>query len=365
LDIHSVFQGIVHGGGIRYDARMNIDYLVKFLVRLLETRSPTGMADDAVDLCADEAQSLGFSLERTAKGAGIIRIDGREPGDLRVVSGHVDTLGAMVRSIGEKGTLRITPIGGMSFFSIDGEYCTVHARPGDVRGTILATHTSVHVYEDARKQPREEKNIEVRLDAEVKSRKEVEELGIRPGDFVTFDPRVELTKTGFVKSRHLDDKAGVAVMMALLEHYRQTGEKPLRPTALYVTTFEEVGHGASSIPEGAREFLSVDMGAMGDDLSTDEYGVSICAKDASGPYDRRMTTRLVDLAEELELPFAVDIYPFYGSDASAARRAGHDIIAGLLGPGVHASHSMERTHRKALEATLKLVHAYLDSPPVG
>jgi putative aminopeptidase FrvX len=126
-----------------------------------------------------------------------------------------------------------------------------------------------------------------------------------------------------------------------------------------------VGHGASVIPEGAREFLSVDMGAMGDDLSTDEYCVSICAKDASGPYDRRMTTRLVDLAEEQDLPFAVDIYPFYGSDASAARRAGHDIIAGLVGPGVHASHSMERTHRKALEATLKLVHAYLESPPVG
>lgn len=344
---------------------MNIDYLVEFLTKLLETPSPTGMADEAIDLCADEARELGFALERTPKGAGIIRIEGREPGDLRVVSGHVDTLGAMVRSIRDGGTLRLTPIGGMSFFSIDGEYCTVHSRSGDVRGTILATHTSVHVFEDARKQPREEKNIEVRLDVVVKDRKEVEELGVRPGDFISFDPRVEITKTGFVKSRHLDDKAGVAAMFGLLEHYRSTGERPLLPTALYLTTYEEVGHGASPIPEGTREFLSVDMGAMGDDLSTDEHKVSICAKDSSGPYDRRMTSRLVALAEKLELPFAVDVFPFYGSDASAARRAGHDIIAGLVGPGVHASHSMERTHRTALEATLKLVHAFLDSPPVG
>lgn len=344
---------------------MNIDYLVDFLVRLLETPSPTGMADDAVDVCADEAQKLGYAFERTPKGAGIIRIDGREKGDLRVVSGHVDTLGAMVRSIKDSGALRITPIGGMSFFSIDGEYCTVLSREREVRGTILATHTSVHVYEDARKQPREEKNIEVRLDAEVTSKQDVEDLGVRPGDFIAFDPRVELTRTGFVKSRHLDDKAAVAVIFALLEHYKENKEKPILPTAFYFTTYEEVGHGASPVPAGTREFLSVDMGAIGDDLSTDEYKVSICAKDSSGPYDRRMTTRLIDLAEKLELPFAVDIFPFYGSDASAARRAGHDIIAGLVGPGVHASHSMERTHRKALEATLKLVRAYLDSPPVG
>jgi putative aminopeptidase FrvX len=278
----------------------------------------------------------------------------------------VDTLGAMVRSVNPSGTLRITPLGGFSFSSIEGEYCTVFSRRGvTTRGTILATHTSVHVFDDARKQKREEKNMEVRLDAEVNGKDDVLELGIRPGDFVSFDPRVEVTRTGFVKSRHLDDKAGVAVLMALLAHYAGERSGPLLPTAFYLTTFEEVGHGASPVPAGAREFLSVDMGAMGDDLTTDEYGVSICAKDASGPYDRRMTARLIDLAEEHDLSHAVDIYPHYGSDASAARRAGHEIVAGLVGPGVHASHAMERTHRKGLEATARLVLAYLDSPAVG
>lgn len=345
---------------------MNTDYLIEFLVKLLNTPSPTGMAEEAVDLCAEEAGELGFALERTPKGAGIIRLEGREEGDLRVISAHVDTLGAMVRSINKSGTLRITPLGGYSFHSVEGEYCTVFSRRGEeTRGTILSKHTSVHVYDDARSFKREEKNMEVRLDVEVSGRDDVRELGIRSGDFVALDPRVEVTRTGFVKSRHLDDKAGAAVLMALLKHYRETDTRPRFPTALYLTTYEEVGHGASPVPRGAREFLAVDMGAMGDDLGTEETMVSICAKDASGPYDRRMTTRLVDLAEQLDLPFAVDIYPHYGSDGSAARRAGHEIIVGLVGPGVHASHAMERTHRKGLEATGKLVHAFLDSPPVG
>jgi putative aminopeptidase FrvX len=345
---------------------MHIDNMVDFLARLLNTPSPTGMAENAIDLCGEKANELGYTLERTPKGAGVIRLDGREKGDLRVVSGHVDTLGAMVRSINSSGTLRLTQLGGYAFSSIEGEYCTVFSAAGrETRGTVLATHTSVHVYDDARKQARKEKNMEVRLDEEVKTKEDVQKLGIRPGDYVAFDPRVEVTRTGFVKSRHLDDKAAVAVIFGLLEHYRDEKTRPLFPTAFYLTTYEEVGHGASSIPEGAREFLSIDMGAMGDDLSTDEYMVSICAKDASGPYDHRMTTRLVDLAERLELPFAVDIYPHYGSDASAARRAGHEILTGLVGPGVHASHAMERTHKKGLEATAKLVLAYLDSPPVG
>ena len=343
---------------------MNHDYVVDVLVRLLNTPSPSGMAEGAIDLCAAEVERHGFTLERTPKGAGVVRIPGRQEGGLRVVSAHVDTLGAMVRSLRTDGTLRLTPIGGYAFNSVEGEYCTVFSRDRTVRGTILPTHASVHVYEDARKQERKEQNMTLRLDEEVRSNEDVAALGIRAGDFVAFDPRVEVTGSGFVKSRHLDDKAGVAVLLGLLEEYGRTGDRPLVPTALYITTYEEVGHGAAPVPEGAREFLAIDMGAVGDDLTTDEYSVSICAKDSSGPYDRRMTTRLIDLAESAELPFAVDVYPFYGSDASAARRAGHEIIAGLIGPGVQASHAMERTHRKALEATLTLVRSYLDSPEV-
>jgi putative aminopeptidase FrvX len=343
---------------------MNLDYLVEFLVRLLETPSPSGMAEDAVDLCAEEVSRHGFELERTPKGAGIIRIPGREEGPLRVVSAHVDTLGAMVRSLRDDGTLRLTPIGSYSFHSVEGEYCTVHARERPFRGTILPTHASVHVYADAREQRREEQNMALRLDEVVATRDQAAALGIRAGDFVSFDPRVEVTESGFVKSRHLDDKASVAVLMALLERYGRTGDRPRLPVAIYLTTYEEVGHGAAPVPEGAREFLAVDMGAVGDDLGTDEHKVSICAKDSSGPYDRRMTTRLVELAEREGLPFAVDIYPFYGSDASAARRAGAEILAGLVGPGVQASHAMERTHRTALRAAAELVAAYLDSPTV-
>jgi aminopeptidase len=343
---------------------MDTNGLVEFLARILNTPSPSGMADAAIDLCSAEATRHGFTLERTPKGAGLIHVPGRESGDIRVVSAHVDTLGAMVRSIRDDGTLRLTQVGGYTFNSVEGEYCTVFSRGRTTRGAILPTHASVHVFEDARKQPREEENMALRLDEVVTNAKEVKALGIRAGDFVAFDPRVELTESGFVKSRHLDDKASVAILFGLLEHYGRTGERPLLPTTFYITTYEEVGHGAAPIPAHAREFLAVDMGAMGGDLSTDEYKVSICAKDSSGPYDRRMTTRLIDLAEQGEIPFAVDIYPFYGSDASSARRAGHEIVAGLIGPGVHSSHAMERTHRDGLAATLTLLKAYLNSPPV-
>jgi putative aminopeptidase FrvX len=341
-----------------YKDSINQEYVIGFLRELLEIPSPSGYTMNILKRVEEEALRLGFHSERTPKAACMITIPGQTEVTL-ALSAHVDTLGAMVRSIKPNGALRLTPVGGFTMNSIEGEYCTVHKRDGTtITGTILTTHPSVHVYSDAREQKREEANMEVRLDAPTGSKAETEALGIRNGDYISFDPRPEFTSNGYIKSRHLDDKAGVACLFGLLELLKRTNHRPMRTLKLLITSYEEVGHGASYLPPEINEILAVDMGAIGDDLSCTEMDVSICAKDSSGPYDYGITSELIRLAERGGLSHAVDIYPNYGSDASAAMRGGNNIRAGLIGPGVHASHAMERTHRKALWNTIALLAAY-------
>ncbi|WP_438432867.1 M42 family metallopeptidase [Gorillibacterium sp. sgz500922] len=338
--------------------RINQAYVKTVLEDLLAIPSPTGYAHRAIGKVREEAEKLGVAFETTPKGMGILTVPGKGE-EVLGLTGHVDTLGAMVRSIKSNGRLRLTSLGGFMMNSIEGEYVQVHTREGKVvTGTILTKHPSVHVYADARDQKREEANMEVRLDADVSSREDVQKLGIRVGDIISFNPRTEW-QNGYLKSRHLDDKAGVACLLGLLELLKREGLTPQKTLKVCITTYEEVGHGASYMPEEIRELLAVDMGAMGDDLSCTEKDVSICAKDSSGPYDYEMTSKLIRLAERDGLSFAVDIYPSYSSDASAALRGGSNLRAALIGPGVHASHSMERTHEEALWNTIALLAAYI------
>ena len=226
--------------------------------------------------------------------------------------------------------------------------------------------TSVHVYKDSGSVERSGDNMEVRVDEKVDSANDVRKLGINVGDFVAFDPRAEITESGFIKSRHLDDKASVGILMYLIQAIRENDIKLPYTTHILFSNHEEVGYGGNSnIPNQVVEYLAVDMGAIGDGQTTDEYSVSICAMDSSGPYNYHLRQRLVDLAEKHQLNYKVDIYPYYGSDASAALRAGHDIIHGLIGPGIDASHAFERTHVEAIINTAKLVYYYLLSPIIN
>jgi len=345
--------------GAALPSEFNRDYTLKLLETLLRTPSPTGFTHGIMQLLADEAERLGFRLERIAKGGGVVRVAGTEGGPALLLSGHVDTLGAMVRSIAKNGTLKLTILGGYMMQSIENEYCLVHTRDGRaIPGTILPEKPSVHVYPDAREQKREETNYVVRLDEPVASKEDAAALGIGPGDYISLDPRTVVFNNGYIKSRHLDDKAGVAAMFAILEAMSRTGARPRRDVLFLISNYEEIGHGSSYIPDGVEEMIAVDMGAIGDDLACTERDVSICAKDSTGPYDYGMTNRLIDHAKRLGLSYAVDIYPRYGSDASAALRAGHNIRAALVGPGVHASHAMERTHIDAIRHTFALLAAY-------
>ncbi len=342
---------------------LDLEYIKHWIAKLCNTRSVTGNTDEIIALLAEEATNLGYASQLTNKGALLITIPGANDCCPRTLSGHVDTLGAMVKEIKANGRLRLTNIGGYMWSTVEGEYCTVETSDKRVyTGTVLTIQPTVHVYEQPAKLERTVQNMEIRLDERVSSRQGVEALGISVGDFVSFAPRVEITPSGFIKSRHLDDKASVAVLMGVAKYLRDNELKPSQTTYIFISNYEEIGHGAATgFPPETKEFVAVDMGAIGDTQASDEFSVCICAKDSSGPYHLGMRNRLVELCKENQLLYKVDIYPNYGSDASAALRAGANIRAALIGPGVDASHSMERTHTDALENTAKLLIAYVQS----
>jgi len=267
----------------------------------------------------------------------------------------------MIRSVKGNGRIRYTPIGGFAGGFVENENVTIHTRAGKkFSGTIHLISAAAHTYRDTATMERKEDTLEVIIDELVTKEADTLALGIKPGDFISFDPRTVYTKSGFIKSRFLDDKASAGILLGLAKAVSEKEIKLSRKVYLMFTNYEEVGHGASAgIPEDAEEMISVDMGAVGDDLKTDEYKVSICAKDSGGPYDYDVTGKLIDIAEKEKLDFAVDIYPYYGSDVEATLHAGYDLKHGLIGPGVFASHSYERTHKKGIDNTLKLLAFYI------
>lgn len=341
---------------------VDIDLLVSRLVQLLRTPSPTGDTEAALALVAGWLGEMGLTPVFTRKGALTVTLPGRNTTAPRAITGHVDTLGAIVTAIKPNGRLAFDRIGGYPLFAVNGEYCWITTADGRTHtGTALLVKSSVHVHRDlvADKEWRKEE-MEIRLDAETASANETRGLGIEVGDMIAWDPRTIVTSTGYVKSRHLDDKAGVAVMLAALQGLLAAGVEPTQRTTFHFSNFEEVGHGAAAgIPDDVAELIAVDMGALGEGLQGNERAVSICAKDSGGPYDLGIRRSLVALAQAHGIPHKLDIYPFYGSDAEAAVRAGGDYRIGLLGPGVDASHSFERTHRDALLASTQLLLAYL------
>ena len=337
------------------------DYMKEVLLEILGIDSPSGFTAKVVDKLKSYVDELGYENFLTNKGNLVVKLPGKSDKNIGI-SAHVDTLGLVVRSCSSDGTLRLSQVGGPIMPTLDGEYCKVYTRCGKIySGTILSNSPASHVYKDASDLKREAANMHVKLDEEVKSVDDVKKLGILPGDFICYDPKAVITENGFIKSRFLDDKLSVAIILSALKYFKDNKITPTHNVCVVFSTSEEVGHGLAHLPWEVIEFLAVDMGCIGDDLSCTEYDVSICAKDSSGPYDYELTTRLINLAKEAELSYAVDIYPMYGSDVSAARYAGHDIKGALIGPGVAASHGMERSHMKAVENAWKLLCLYLMS----
>ncbi len=341
---------------------MNENYVLEKLETLLNIPSPTGNTEKAIGFVKEEFQKLGISTRRNNKGALIATIKGQNQEKEVTLSGHVDTLGGMVKEIKSNGRLKITQLGGYVWSTVEGEHVVIETLgEKQYTGTLLTTKASSHVHgSETDELKRNMDNMEIRIDERVSSKEDLLALGINVGDFVYFDPRTSITPSGFIKSRHLDDKAGVIAILAIAKYLVENNITPNYTTNFFISNYEEVGHGASaSIPEKTFEFIAVDMAAPGEGQTSDEYSVTICAKDSSGPYDYELRKRLINLAKDQGLNYKIDIYPYYGSDGSAALRAGHDIKVGLIGPGVDASHSFERTHIEAIENTVELGILYL------
>jgi putative aminopeptidase FrvX len=338
------------------------EFLLTFLSGLLNTPSPTGLAEPGVAFTEQALMAFPeLTLQRTRKGALVAKWLGEKSEAPRALTAHTDTLGAMVKLIKSSGRLMMTKIGSYAWNTVEGEGCKVYTSQGElVRGSILFEMASGHVHgSKVSETKREDDNMEVRLDARTSSQEETEALGIRVGDFIAFDPRLEITN-GFVRSRHLDDKACVACLMAAVKALHDAGLKPAQTAFLHISNYEEVGHGAAAgIPVEVTELLSVDMAAVGEGQTSDEYHATLCVKDSGGPYHHGFSQKLRQLAEQHGIPYKVDIYPYYGSDGEAYWRAGGDVAVALIGPGVDASHNYERTHLDALLATTQWVTAYL------
>lgn len=331
-------------------------YILDELVKLTSIPSPSGYTHKVTDFVMEELRSMGYQPEKANKGTVSVLLGGEE--HPLVLAAHLDTLGAMVREIKDNGRLRPTTVGGHQWDTCDGENCTIHTRDGRIyTGVALNVNPSAHVAD--KKEEKKESQMEILLDENVSSKEEVKALGIQNGDFIAMDPRTVITDSGYIKSRFLDDKLSASILLGLAKAVKD-GEITLsRKVTLMFTVYEEVGHGASVIPADTEEMLSVDMGCVGDDLECTEHMVSICSKDSGGPYDYDITTKLINLARELKLQYAVDVYPHYSSDVEAALKSGYDFRHGLIGPGVYASHNYERSHTEGMMNTYELLKKFV------
>jgi putative aminopeptidase FrvX len=340
----------------------DLENMKSFLIGLLSTPSPSGFTERALDYIENALAPLPVRLHRTQKGALVAEWAGKAATAPRALTAHVDTLGALVKEIKDNGRLRLTKVGGFQWNTVESEGCTVFTSGGaEVRGSLMILKASSHVYgAETGQMKRDEENMEVRLDARTTSAAETRALGIRVGDFVAFDPRVEAGPAGFIRGRYLDGKSSVAAIVGAITAMAAAGVEPAQRTTILFSHYEEVGHGgASGFPPDIVELIAVDMAAIGQGQESDEFHVTVCAKDSGGPYDRLLSQRLIALAENAGVAYKVDLYSFYGSDGGAFWRAGGDVRVALMGPGVEASHNYERIHMDGLMNAAQLLIEYL------
>lgn len=327
------------------------------LKELIAIDSPSGYTDNASKYIFNLLKSYGYQPEYTNKGAVKCAL-GKNP--TLALAAHVDTLGAIVSGIKSNGTLSFSLLGGLSLTGAEGEYVKIITHEGKTyTGTILLNNPSVHANNEKEKTERSIKSMHIRIDEEVYDKEDVEKLGIEVGDIICVDVKYQELENGFIKSRFLDNKAGCFVLFELARRLKNQNKEV--PVELFFSNYEEVGHGGTvGYSENIKELLVLDMGVLGDDCQGNEVSCSICAKDSSGPYDYTFRKKLVDIAKKNNIPYKIDVYPHYGSDGSAALRAGNDFRVALIGMGVAASHGTERTHKKGIEATIDLCLAYIN-----
>lgn len=341
------------------DKEKYLTYILEETTKILAIDSPSGFTKKAASYVMQEYEKLGYKPTQTVKGGVICEIGGE--GNALFMEAHMDTLGAMVCDINANGSLKLSPLGGMNPNNAEAENCMIYTREGKTySGTFQLKNASIHVNGEFNKTERTFDTMEVVLDENVSSKEDTLKLGIMAGDVVCFDPRTRITESGYIKSRFLDDKLSVGILLGFAKYVKEEKINLPRKVYQHITVYEEVGHGgAASIPDEVTEVLSVDMGCVGEGLTCSEHQVSICAKDSRGPYDYDVVSNLIAAAKSANLDFAVDVYPYYGSDADVALVSGHDVKHGLIGSGVYASHGYERSHKDGVWNTFRLLTEYL------
>lgn len=339
------------------------DYLQDTLLRLLRIHSPTGYTDPIVRELCSELKDLGISFELTRRGAIRSTLSGSKGSPDRAIIAHLDTIGAMVSELKENGRLGLVPVGTWSARFAEGARVSLFTDDTIIRGTILPLKASGHIFNtEVDTQPSSWDNLEIRIDAKIESGEDLGRMGIRVGDFVGIDAQAEILPNGFINSRHLDDKAGVAALLAAVRCLKEN--KIELPVDLHIlfTISEEVGSGASAVLHGdVAEMVTIDNGTCGPGQSSREFGATICAADSSGPFDYHLTHHLLHLCQNEGIYHQRDIFRHYRCDSASALDAGNDIRTALVTFGVDASHGYERTNIDALVSVAKLIVAYARS----
>jgi putative aminopeptidase FrvX len=340
---------------------IDMKYVKDLMLEILNMPSPAGDTSESIERLRKEFQSLDIKVSDTKKGAIFGTIKGKNHEQQKLIAAHIDTLGAMVTEIKQNGRLKLSNIGGFAWNSVEGENVTIKTMRGKkYTGVILPAKASIHVHSDVvREMLRTEETMEVRIDEAVYTKEDTLKLGIEVGDFVSFDARTMITESGYIKSRHLDDKACVALMLGVCKYLKDNNIEPQFTTHFFISNYEEVGHGVSGIPEETTEILALDIGTVGEGHTSDEHSVCICAKDSRTPYDFEFRKKLVELAQAANINYKVDVYYRYGSDACVTVMQGVDVNFACIGPGVDATHHYERTHTDSIENNIKLIIEYL------
>lgn len=333
---------------------------LEFFKNLIEIPSVAGYCEKASEFIEDKVKEMGLKTYRNNKGTLFFKIDGKDNSRSKIVCAHIDTLGAMVSEIKQNGRLRVAQIGGYAFGSVEGENCVIHTRDKKLTGTLLPDNASVHIFGDeTRYCRRDENSVEIRIDEYTKTYNDTIELGVRVGDFVTFETRTRILENGYIKSRYLDDKLCVSEIIYAVKRIIDEKIIPDMDTVFVISENEEIGHGISGLPTNSCEILAVDIGTVGGSRTSDEKKVTIAAKDSRTPYPYKFRRKLEEICEESNIDYVTDVLIRYGSDASVSVCQGMDLLFGCIGPGVDATHHYERTHIDAHENTMELVYHYI------
>ncbi|WP_416197115.1 MAG: M42 family peptidase [Sporanaerobacter sp.] len=339
---------------------INTEFILETMKKYLQIPSPGGYTREATLEVKKDFEKFGLKTELTNKGALIGTLEGENNDRHVMITAHIDTLGCMVKEITNDGRIKYGKIGGGSWSSIEGENCYIITRKGKkIRGSVIPKMASAHIYGADRDATRNGENMFIRLDEIVASKEDVLNLGINIGDFICMDTRTEITDSGFVKSRYLDDKLAVAILVEIVRYFSENNLKPKYTTHFFISNYEEIGHGVAGEPEKVAEMIAVDIGIVGDGQNSDEYSVSIAAMDRRSPYNFEFRNKLVDIAEENNIRYKLDLYNFYSSDSTHVAGQGKDINFASLGPAVDASHHYERTHISSINNTTELLIKYL------